>query len=431
MKKVLYLHLNKKNTKYSTAALVAAIESSNIVNVKVEVVNDPLDSLNFIGKYEKVVLGVSLLTTDLLNDNLISDILKLKGKVLLIAGGPHATGDPYGTLDLGFDVVVAGEGEETLPELLYALAVDDDIRNVKGLYLEEYEFTGRRRLVDLDSFPPWPYWRGHFGPIEITRGCPFACAYCQTSFMFKAITRHRSIDKIIFYTKKLKELGGKDWRVVTPNALSYGGDGVRMELDKVEELLSKVKDIGVRVFFGSFPSEVRPEFVTEESIRILKKYVNNKRLVIGAQSASDRMLKILHRGHAWEDVVSAVELSVKHGFVPEVDFILGLPFETEEDMEATLKGMRKLTSMGARAHLHYFMPLPGTPFTFFKPTRLPPKIRKEVAKLVGEGKGWGQWLQQERIAWEIVKMIEEGRIKVRPPRASRPGNSKLINPLLK
>ncbi len=414
--RVLYLHWHRKLTKYSSHALISAIETKKPEGVKAELVSDPLEALNFVNKYDKVVLGFSLMTTDILDNVLLNKIRMLKGKVTLVAGGPHATGDPYGTLDLGFDVVVAGEGEETLPELLEAIAEGRDLSEVRGLYLPGYAFTGRREPVNLDEFPPWPYWRGSFGPIEITRGCPFACAYCQTSFIFKAIPRHRSLDNVLFYTNKIKEMGGKDLRFITPNALSYGGDGVHLELDKVEELLDKTKKIGVRVFFGSFPSEVRPEFVNEESIRVMKKYVANKRLVIGAQSASNRMLKILHRGHTWEDVVSAVEVSVRYGFIPEVDFILGLPYETEEDMQMTLEGMKMIAKMGARAHLHYFMPLPGTPFSFAKPTPLPERIRREVAKLVGEGKGWGQWLKQEKISWKIVELIDRGIIKIVPRR---------------
>ncbi len=399
--------LLRKEVKYSVYALTAALEKKGI---EVVWVRDPLEALNLKGN---VVLGVSLLTTHLLDEALMMKIRSLRGKVTLIAGGPHATGDPYGTLKLGFDYVVKGEAEESLAELLEALEEGEPER-VKGIYLSDGTFTGLRKPIDLDLYPPWPYWRGTFGPIEITRGCPFACRYCQTSFIFKALVRHRSVETVREYAEKLKRLGGKDVRFISPNSLSYGGDGRTLALEKVEELLSSVKEVGVRVFFGSFPSEVRPEFVNEEALRVLKKYVSNKRLVIGAQSASDETLKRLNRGHTWEDVVNAVELSVKHGFVPEVDFILGLPGETEEDMLKTLEGMRKLTSMGARAHLHYFMPLPGTPFAFERPTPLTPKVRKEVAKLVGSGKAWGQWLKQEEISWKIVKLIEEGTIVVNP-----------------
>ncbi len=408
--KNIYLHLFRKDHKYSAYAIMAIVEKAGF---RAEFVKDPLEALEYAKKYN-VVLGISLLTTDLLDKNLMEKIKMLKGKVFLLAGGPHATGDPWGTLNLGFDALIYGEAERSLPEFLEAYWQGEDWRKVKGVFSEE-GLSGIQPLVDLNEYPPWPYWRGLAGPIEITRGCPFACSYCQTSFMFKAIPRHRSIENVYEYAKIMKNMGMKDLRFISPNALSYGGDGIRPNLAAVEELLERLSKVGMRIFFGSFPSEVRPEFVTEESMKILKKYVSNKRIVIGAQSASNRMLKLIHRGHDWEDVVNAVKISVKYGFVPEVDFILGLPGETEEDMEKTLEGMRELVKMGARAHLHYFMPLPGTPLAFSKPTPLPPKIRKEVAKLVGEGKGWGQWLKQEKVAWEIVRLRERGIILPKRP----------------
>ncbi|NPA85469.1 MAG: TIGR04013 family B12-binding domain/radical SAM domain-containing protein [Crenarchaeota archaeon] len=410
--KLLYLHLLRKDVKYSAYSVISIVESSGF---KAGFVKDPLEALRYAGKY-KVVLGATLLTPMLLDEGLLEGLRKVSGRLFLVAGGPHATGDPWGTLALGFDAAVHGEGEETLPELLRALEEGDDWRRVKGVYSDE-GFAGPRGLARFEEFPPWPYWRGLAGPMEITRGCPFACAYCQASFMFKALVRHRPVEDVLRYARIMKDLGLRDLRFITPNALSYGGDGTKLRLEAVEELLSKLKGLNMRIFFGSFPSEVRPEFVTEESIRVLKRYVSNRRLVIGAQSASEAVLKRVRRGHGWEEVVRAVELSVEHGFVPEVDFILGLPGETEEEMMETLEGMKYLAELGARAHLHYFMPLPGTPLAFSDPTPLPPRVRREVAKLVGEGKGWGQWLKQEEVAWRIVELRRKGVIL--PKRASK------------
>lgn len=88
-----------------------------------------------------------------------------------------------------------------------------------------------------------------------------------------------------------------------------------------------------RFFFGTFPSEVRPEFVTEESVELVRKYCANDSLSLGAQSGSGRILKEIRRGHTVEDSISAVECCLEHEIVPAVDFIFGLPTETEEDQE--------------------------------------------------------------------------------------------------
>ncbi len=403
LKTLSYIHWLVGPTKYSTYAVVAAVEQSGI---RARFVRNPLE-LNLKGK----VLGVTLLTTMLLDKNFMNTLkLLVKKKEMegfkLIAGGPHATGDPIGTLQLGFDYVILGEGEERLPRFLRGEEVDGIVYK-EG---DEVVIKSPKGLVDLDKFYPWPYWQGYAGPFEITRGCPFACFYCQTSFMFGKRVRHRSVDFVVELSKIMINMGMKDLRFISPNSLSYGGDGRRLELDKVEELLYKLSKLGGRIFFGSFPSEVRPEFVTEEAVKVMKKYVSNKRVIVGAQSGSERMLRLINRGHSVEDVENAVRILLSYGFKPEVDFILGLPYETEDDMEATLEFMQKIARMGAKAHLHYFMPLPGSPFAYAKPTKLSERIRKKVAKIVGEGKGYGQWMAQERIAWEIVRLREEGVI---------------------
>ncbi len=398
-----YLHWLVGPTKYSTYAVVAAVEQSG---VRAKFIKDP-----FVVDLRDKVIGVTLLTTMLLDIKFMKSLemlvkmKKVKG-FKLVAGGPHATGDPLGTLQLGFDYVILGEGEERLPRLLKGEEVDGVV------YTEGDEIIIRppRGQVNLDKFYPWPYWQGYAGPFEITRGCPFACHYCQTSFMFGKRVRHRSVEFIVELSKIMIKMGMRDLRFISPNSLSYGGDGKRLELDKVEELLYKLSKLGGRIFFGSFPSEVRPEFVTEEAVKVMKKYVSNKRVIIGAQSGSERVLKLINRGHSVEDVENAVKVLVSHGFKPEVDFILGLPFETEEDMEMTLEFMEKIARMGAKAHLHYFMPLPGSPFAYANPTKLSERIRRRVAKIVGEGKGYGQWIAQERFSWEIVRLRERGVI---------------------
>jgi hypothetical protein len=53
--------------------------------------------------------------------------------VILVAGGPHPSGDPGGTLEMGFDVVVVGEGERTFPDLLARLLAGDSLIDLPGL----------------------------------------------------------------------------------------------------------------------------------------------------------------------------------------------------------------------------------------------------------------------------------------------------------
>ena len=251
--------------------------------------------------------------------------------VVFLAGGPHPSGDPRGTLELGFDLVVVGEGEETFPKLIRRLLGGGGLSDVGGLVYRGGEAivrTGRaQRVRALDAYPPFASGHHRFGPIEITRGCPFACSFCQTSFLFGSKPRHRSPDVVAEWTRVAHRHGIPFMRFVSPNALSYGSDdGRRPNLAAVEELLLRVGSIvgRERVYLGSFPSEVRPEMVTDEAMALIKRLAGNENITIGAQSGSPRVLESIHRGHTVEDVHRACETALRHGLLPNVDVIFGL-----------------------------------------------------------------------------------------------------------
>ena len=224
------------------------------------------------------------------------------------------------------------------------------------------------------------------GFVEITRGCPFSCGYCQTPRLFGRCMRHRSVEEIARYASRHRDI-----RFVTPNAFAYGSDGVHLRLDRVERLLESLDG---RIYFGTFPGEVRPECVSRQSVELILDHCANTRLHFGAQSGSDRVLRRLHRGHTVEDVIRAVEICREHGLVPVVDFILGLPFESDDDQRATLDLVRQVTRAGT-AHIHYFMPLPGTPLGNSRPRPLLPETQKVLGKLALGGRITGSWMDQE------------------------------------
>ena len=144
------------------------------------------------------------------------------------------------------------------------------------------------------------------------------------------------------------------------------------------------------IYFGTFPSEVRPEFVCEESLSLITGYCSNTKLHFGAQSGSDAVLERLHRGHTTEDAIRAVELCTSAGITPVVDFIVGLPFETDDDQEATVDLIRWVSRFG-KVHVHRFIPLPGTPLAGTTARSLLTDTEKTLGKLALSGKVTGSW----------------------------------------
>ena len=358
-------------------------------------------------RFRKVIVAFSLMTCQIFEaKRIISFIKKIGGtKVVLIAGGPHPTGDPIGTLKMGFDIVVQGEGEGIFPKLIRNIIADDDYTSLQGIAISDskkFVLNHPPKKIDINSFPPFSIKHNKFGPIEITRGCPWTCRYCQTPFLFGTRVRHRSVSNVCKWIKTMKKTSSLDIRFISPNAFMYGSkDGKTVNVDKIEELLKSVRQIlgsDGRVFFGTFPSEVRPESVTKETVEVVTKYCDNDNLVIGAQSGSERILDHICRGHGVDEVRQAVKLTIDSGLKANIDFIFGFPHEKEEDKIRTLNLAKELASIGARIHAHTFMPLPGTPFKNMPPGKIESETKREIERLISVGQLYGQWHIQEKIA---------------------------------
>lgn len=328
-----------------------------------------------------------------------------------VAGGVHATAEPEATLRAGFDLAAIGEGEITIRELVRAMRERADPRALRGIaHLDE---GGRlvshgpgERAEPLDAFPAFNAAHKKWNALEITRGCVYACSFCQTPYMFKARFRHRSVENVREHVDHMTREGSRFVRFLTPTSLSYGSTDTSVNLAAVEALLASVRE-GVgkegKVFFGTFPSEIRPEHVSEEALRVLARFVDNRTLVIGGQSGSDRVLAESRRGHGVADVERAVRLAIAAGFRPDVDFLLGLPGETGEDRIASMRFAERLVELGARIHSHAFMPLPGTPLRDAVPEPIEDETMLAMARLESRGSAYGQWRRQMITARDLVR----------------------------
>ncbi|MFA5331821.1 MAG: TIGR04013 family B12-binding domain/radical SAM domain-containing protein [Methanoregula sp.] len=295
---------------------------------------------------------------------------------ITIVGGPHATAC-YREVAEYADFVIVGEGEFTLPRLLNDIN-DGGSGKIPGVATKN-GYRPANSCVRLDGYPPFSEVKGY---IEISRGCPFSCGYCQTPQIFGHCMRHRSIDEIVRFSSRHDQV-----RFVTPNAFAYGSDGVHPRFEKIRHLLEKIHH---PVFFGTFPSEVRPEFICKESLEIISDYCTNTKLHFGAQSGSDAILSRLNRGHTISDAIRAAELCHDSGITPIVDFIVGFPFETDDEQRETVSCIREISRIG-KIHVHRFIPLPGTPLASSRARFLLPETKQLCGDLALGGRLTGSW----------------------------------------
>ena len=359
------------------------------------------------GPSNRLVVALSFATANLPEATaLLANLRTLAPSPFVVAGGPHPSARPAEVLRLGAGAVVIGEGEETLPALLERVWAGESPAGLPGvatLSSEGQLLQGPRpRPIDLDAYPPLGVAHRRFGPIEITRGCPCACAFCQTSFLFGGRMRHRSVERIVHWVRQAMERGYSYLRFVTPNAFAYQSEdnGRTANLDAIERLLQEMAALVGReqVYFGSFPSEVGPETVTAEAVDLVRRYCGNDNLIFGAQTGSDRLLQSLRRSHTVADVYRAAEVIVAGGLTPIVDIMFGLPGESADDVADTLRLIEDLAGMGAVLHTHTFMPLPGTPLEHAPPGRVDPALHTLLDRLASQGHQIGQWRKQAEIA---------------------------------
>jgi len=327
------------------------------------------------------------------------------GRAVLIAGGPHPTGDPGGTLRMGFDHVFVGESEDSLPKFCRIIAES-------GSLPEKRVWTADSPAA-LDESLPFSKIDPFIPPIEITRGCRYGCRFCQTRAQ-KPV--HRSMESVgrfldaVAARNLLFRLG-----YICPSGFEYGViRGGQTAVEAIGKLLESSKSRGIRFLeYGIFPSEVRPNTVGKELLGLVKTFCSNKKITIGAQTGSESLLKSVCRGHTVKDIENASSLIRDAGFKPQVDFILGFPGETRNDRAATLDLMKTLTrKYKAWNQVHYFLPLSGTPLYGSKPEPLDKASIRTLEAFNRGGICSDWWKKGVEQSGKVVKVMERIRKEV-------------------
>lgn len=376
---------------YSVEQTVGTIEQDQQLNKVSIILFDNLSELDIKSRsFDKII--VIYLFRSVYREEAFQEAIKLKNqpKFIMIASGAHPSGDPIGTLKY-FDYVVVGDCEIAIRDLIKNIIEGNERPQIKGVWYKVNNKLikgGRAELVDLNKIPPFAPKHNLFAPIEITRGCQYGCKFCCVTYIYGGKLRHRKIDEIVKWVKIMKKYGRKVVNFLTPNAFSYGFlNGGVIAKDKIEKLLQSLAKIkGVKIIFGNYLSNVRPDFVSEDLIKLVKKYTQTPTIHMGGQSGSDRILKIVNVGYTVDDIKKAVKIVRGFDLKCSVDIIFGLPGEEETDRKKTIKLIDFLVAQGAKPRIHTFMPLPGTPFADSPAGKIPLEYKKLFRKLAQERK---------------------------------------------
>lgn len=266
--------------------------------------------------------------------------------IVTIIGGPHPTfmydeiltdlADPP-------DFVLRGEMEETLPELLDAVA-EGRVREVEGIaYLDDdgavVTTPMRAHIADLDALSPawhlldWSLYHyniepwGRMASILTTRGCMMGCSFCSHRRFWRGDWRARDPKKVVDEIRLLVEEYGVEFiTLIDPYPTN---DRKRWE-EQLDLLIEA--DISVHLLM-----ETRVEDIIRDE-EILPKYrkAGVIHMYLGAESSSDEMLESLNKGTDVDMNKRAIDLLREHDIMTEASFMVGFPNETWESIAKTI-----------------------------------------------------------------------------------------------
>ena len=279
----------------------------------------------------------------------------------VVVGGPHPSYMPQTMLQHAeIDYVVIGEGEQAMVKLASSLMKNgSDTAKIPGIAYGKTknppEFT-----VDLDQIPfparhllpmrmydrKIPYL--NVEPVDtmsIIRGCPYSCAYCETKELWgntcRTFTPQRIIDEIEYMVKTYGTKG-----------IYFVGDNFTINKKKTLELCELINKNKIEI---KWVCDTRANLVSQELLHEMKA-AGCQTIFFGVESGSPRILEKLNKNITLQEVADAFALCRKERIQTAASFMLGIPGETFNDLDATFKFAKQLNADWCQFNIYVACP---------------------------------------------------------------------------
>jgi anaerobic magnesium-protoporphyrin IX monomethyl ester cyclase len=319
-----------------------------------------------LGEYQPHVVAATCST---LNYSIASRILRVcknfDSNLVTLIGGPHVSFTANQVVEDApwIDVVVRGEGEHTLVDLVNSLAYGRDLAQVSGIAFRrngEVVVTSARPLIkELDRLPlparhllPLSKYRALKAPCTMitSRGCPFGCIFCSAPKMFGRGVRFRNPQAVVDEIEMLnREFGFEQINIVD--------DTFTVKERHVESICEGLIDRGLNVKWSAYS---RVDTVTPHTLRLMKQ-AGCTWVCYGLESGAQKILDRIKKGITVAQAREAVKMAKEAGIDVMVSFILGLPGENERTAQQSVRlGEELRKNYGVCYGFHILAPMPGT-----------------------------------------------------------------------
>jgi len=357
------------STLYLGDALLKAGYDVRVFNIFEHEVDETIEKILETGP---LFVGFSVLTglqTALTAD--MSDKIKRRApRIPIIWGGVHPSILPEDCLKEPFvDMVAIGEGEELIVELAAALKEGSSVSKIAGVGYKEgssgYKVNPRRPLLkNLDAYKPaWSLEKDIERCISVlqdgrkqidftaSRGCPLNCAFCYNLAFNKRQWRQYSLEYVIKEITYLKER-------FNVRAIQFHDDNFFVNLTRAFRILEELK----RVDVISTSCMIRLNLVNEDILQRLCD-LGTKRIFVGWESGSERILRLINKGLTRKMIVEKFRLISRFPqLAVTAASIIGFPTETWEDICETIDMGVKLATILPNIVITYqtYIPYPGS-----------------------------------------------------------------------
>ena len=280
----------------------------------------------------------------------------------IVKGAPFLTYNTNTIYENPFiDYVIIGEAELTLKDILDGVP-DNEILGI--CYRENFQpvKTEKRPFNENLDALPFParhlvnnsiYRRPDNGKVQavikVARGCPFHCFFCLATPVSGTKVRKRSPENIVAELKECVE------KYNIRNFL-FWSDIFNLDREWTLELCQKIIESGLKI---TWSSNTRADTMDDEMAKMM--YKSGCRLVsIGVESGSQKMLDNIGKKITLDDIRNTVKILKKNKIKIYNYFVIGLPWETEETVEETIKFAIELDSNFIS--FYTATPLPGTKY---------------------------------------------------------------------
>lgn len=384
MKKVVLMNMPSTIKVYGESALKGIIAPRPLVSL-VELAGSVLDTgadckilelqvsktpfrdiEKMLSEYKPDFVGLSFTTLLFQEAKKVSKFIEEKfPEICVIAGGVHPTIYPQEVIDeKGIDIVVTNEGDLILKEIVQG----KPLRNIKGIYYKTKKGEIKKTpdsdlIVDLDALP-MPAWHlldpkiymnpkaiakfSPVGTIGTSRGCVFACTYCNKS-VFGRKFRAKSAKRVVDEFEELIKCGFKEVHV--------WDDMFVTDLNRAKAICDEIIRRKLK-FAWQLECGIRVNCVDLDFFKRCVK-AGCYKVAFGFESGNDDVLKSIKKGTTTAQARQAVKWAKEAGMETSGFFMMGLPEDTTKTMDETIKFACSLGLDYAKATI--LLPLPSTP----------------------------------------------------------------------